>query len=356
MNLSHDPLELEFPYLILKTPVQYEKSKASFNIAKKLGFGLRKEKSVAKWFGIPGSGTVTNEQRDKQTMLAQNFTNIVSNATIESFNNNSQTYQSMLIAENTILIQDLRCDGNILIQDIEQTNVITEDQQITMINKNNVEVRKSMKSKITNAILDGKTTSGSSLQGILDGFGKSVGSVTRDISDVLRSGARNEKNIRERDIKNIIDAKVNDVLVAIFNNDNVQSAITEARAKNVKVIQDNRCTGNFTMRRVAQQNTIESLINVLFDNDNTVSLHQKALVEIGSELRTLIENDGDFTAIGGAIAENIDAIGGATKDVGSAVSDMLDGAGGLGGDLLDGLMIPIIAGVVGLVLIMLINK
>ena len=314
LQLTHDPIELQFPFKTQTKPVVDTKKKAGF-------------------FGFGGGGTeLETENTDIRNNTLKNTKKMMASASLEAVSTNQQSFSALLLSKNTMTIANIICAGDFNFggpnAGIDQKNEVDVTANIKMATSVSTSMKTSMSNSFTDAMCDKTKVGGSSLEGMVGKVVDGVAGVAKNSVNALagvlgNSTSEKTRNTTIENIKTELNTAVENYLNVKLSNENVQAAVIKAQADNEIVVKDIQCGGDANIKGIAQTNVIKGFLEALFENEVSTDLEQIMLTEMSATVDVMFEGTGDIAAIGSALAENINAIGDAAPGIGDGIANAI---------------------------------
>jgi len=278
--------------------------------------------------------TETNISRKK---TLNSMSKLIQHSSMKISSKNTQTFSTTLHAKNTYEVKDLKCD-TVRIGMINQENVVTLDETIEASNKMDVTLNTEISNDMSSVLLGSDIKEGSSfsdISGQIAGVANNVVDTYGDmIGDVMGVSTNDTKNINA-DVETNVSRLIENELEKEVNEKNIQIAMTSLLADNTAGISDIVC-GNLVSEGVNQSVIVNAVIKKMFSNEVTIKISDNILTKLEDKLESSKQDRGDIAALGTAMAENIDAAGGAAEKLGKGIGEAGRGVGEGVGDAADG--------------------
>jgi hypothetical protein len=241
--------------------------------------------------------------------ITENLSKMINKSAVDISMKNKQTFSTSLTSSNTLKLQACGA-GKVVISGITQRNETDLNEDVESINDSSINLSKDISADLSDNILNKKSTSGTN-----------VGEVVSNVFGRNQS----QKNKVTTKITEIVENEIKQKI----NSENIQEAVTSIKSGNeisYDAIKEATCGADIEISEILQENITKAVIKKIFTNTTSIEMAETILNKMETYLLNEDNNLGDVSALGSAIAENIDATGDAigtvTDSIGGTVADV----------------------------------
>lgn len=283
---------------------------------------------IAHLFG--GSSKSEKTYNLDQSTVVNSMKKLIQHSAMKVAGKNLQSFSTNITAKNVIEFSNIKCD-HLKISGTSQSNDVKLKEATEAKNTIKNTLNDSVSNDISNAILGKKSDAGTSLSDITGQAAGVANNLIDTTGDVLGSAFGGKTSSKETtNVDRSVTANVKEVIKNEMskevNEQNIQTAITSLSTDNILKFNDIVCkTGEIT--DTEQKNVVEALIKKVFNNERTTTMATNIVQELKDKIENVSESEGDIKAAGDALAQNINALGEASKGLGAGIGTALKGAG-----------------------------